>query len=198
METIIEMRRLMPLHDTPSIPQPREVRAGMKGKQSVVTIATAFALAAMLSYSSPAAHAEQAEVLAAPAAEQEPEQQPELKKDKDKRDHHGHHGHHKSGMTRPEFEAYRLQKLREAAAYFGIETEGKDAEQLKKELKVAKEANKEKWEAFIAEHKAKQEEYLRKMAESQGIETEGKTAEQLKQELMERHSTKDMKPYLKK
>ncbi|MFD0960956.1 hypothetical protein [Paenibacillus chungangensis] len=185
----------------------------MTGKRSIVTLATAFALAAMLSYSSPAAHAEQSEVPAAPAVEQDAaqkrnesaghgaKQQPNGSAGQGKQtQQNGGSGEQqpKSGLTRAEFEAYRLQKLREAAAYFGIETEGKNAEQLKKELQAAKEANKEKWEAFKAENRAKHEEYLRKMAESQGIETEGKTAEQLKQELMERHGVKDIRKFMNK
>lgn len=195
METIIEMRRLLPMHNTPPIPQLREVRAVMIGKQSIVTIATAFSLAVMLSGGAPAALAQQAGVPAASVAEQGADQN---RSDGAGHEDHGHHSHHKSGMTRPEFEAYRLQKLREAAAYFGIATDGKDAAQLKQELQVAKEANKEKWEAFKAEHKAKHEKHLREMAEAHGIETEGKTAEQLKQALIERHGGMDMRKFLNK
>lgn len=99
--------------------------------------------------------------------------------------------HHRGGMSREDFEAYRLKRLQEMAVYFGITTEGKSAEQLKKELETAKETNKDKWEAFKAEHHAKRLEHLREIAEKHGIETEGKTAEQLRDELMKVHGGKE-------
>ncbi len=94
---------------------------------------------------------------------------------------------HDGGMTREEFESFRLKKLQEIATYFGINTEGKTAAQLKEEVEAAKTANKEKWEAFKAEHKAERMEHLRRMAEKHGIKTEGKTFEQLREELHKLH-----------
>lgn len=101
------------------------------------------------------------------------------------------HGHHRPHMTKEDFEAYRLKKLQEMANYFGIPTEGKSAQQLKQELAAAKESNKEKWEAFKAEHRAKRLEHLQKLAEKHGIKTEGKTEEQLRDELMKAHGGKE-------
>ena len=105
------------------------------------------------------------------------------------------HMHHKGKMTRKDFEAYRLEKLKEIATYFGIQTEGKTAEQLKKEVEAAKLANKDKWEAFKAEHQAKRLEHLRKIAEEHGIKTEGKTSEQLREELYLLHGGKGKRPH---
>ncbi|MFF2890526.1 hypothetical protein [Paenibacillus sp. NPDC057967] len=99
--------------------------------------------------------------------------------------------HHRGGMSKEQFEAYRLKKLQEMAVYFGISTDGKSADQLKKELLVAKEANKEKWEAFKAEHRAKRLEHLQKIAEKHGIETKGKTEDQLREELEKAHGDKE-------
>ncbi|RJE87698.1 hypothetical protein D3P07_15430 [Paenibacillus sp. 1011MAR3C5] len=99
--------------------------------------------------------------------------------------------HHRGGMSKEQFEAYRLKKLQEMAVYFGITTEGKSADQLKKELLAAKEANKEKWEAFKAEHRAKRLEHLQKVAEKHGIETKGKTEDQLREELEKAHGDKE-------
>lgn len=117
-----------------------------------------------------------------PAAADEPNVQQDGAK-------HGHHGRH---MTKEDFEAYRLKKLQEMANYFGIQTEGKSAQQLKQELAAAKEANKEKWEAFKAEHRAKRLQHLQKLAEKHGIKTDGKTEEQLRDELMKVHGGKEM------
>lgn len=105
------------------------------------------------------------------------------------------HGHHKGKMTRKDFEAYRMERLKEIAAYFGIQTDGKTAEQLKKEVEAAKLANKDKWEAFKAEHKAKRLEHLRKIAEEHGIKTEGKTSKQLREELYRLHGGKGKRPH---
>ncbi|MCA0756751.1 hypothetical protein KP806_16970 [Paenibacillus sp. N4] len=107
----------------------------------------------------------------------------------------GEHRHHKGHMSREEFETFRLEKLKEIAIYFGIKTEGKDAEQLKKEVDAAKAANKEKWETFKAEHKAKRLEQLRKVAEEHGIKTEGKTPRQLREELRSLHGDKGKRPH---
>ncbi|WP_424768820.1 hypothetical protein [Paenibacillus sp. sgz302251] len=103
--------------------------------------------------------------------------------------------HHKGKMTRKDFEAYRLQKLKEIAAYFGIQTDGKSAEQLKKEVEAAKLANKDRWEAFKAEYKVKRLQHLRKIAEEHGIKTEGKTGEQLREELYRLHGSKGKRPH---
>ncbi|WP_419871721.1 hypothetical protein [Candidatus Pristimantibacillus sp. PTI5] len=105
------------------------------------------------------------------------------------------HKHHKGKMTRKDFEAYRLEKLKEIATYFGIQAEGKTAEQLKKEVEAAKLANKEKWEAFKAEHQAKRLEHLRNIAKEHGISTEGKTSEQLREELFQLHGGKGKRPH---
>lgn len=104
------------------------------------------------------------------------------------------HKHHKGQMTHKDFEAYRLNKLKEMATYFGISTDGKSAQQLKKEVEAAKIANKDKWEAFKAEHQAKRLEHLRKVAEEHGIKTEGKTSEQLREELYKLHGGKGKRP----
>ncbi|MDQ8735225.1 hypothetical protein [Paenibacillus sp. LHD-38] len=105
------------------------------------------------------------------------------------------HKHHKGKMTRKDFEAYRLEKLKELATYFGIQAEGKTAEQLKKEVEAAKLANKDKWEAFKAEHQAKRLEHLRNIAKEHGIKTEGKTSEQLREELFQLHGGKGKRPH---
>ncbi|QNK59279.1 hypothetical protein [Paenibacillus sp. PAMC21692] len=102
----------------------------------------------------------------------------------------GEDGHRHGEMSRKEFEAYRLEKLREMAAYFGLKTDGKSADQLKQELKEARKINPEKWEAFKAEHNAKRLERLQEIAKKQGIATEGKTAEQLHKELKNAHGGK--------
>lgn len=102
----------------------------------------------------------------------------------------GEGGHRHGEMSRKEFEAYRLEKLREMAAYFGLKTDGKSADQLKQELKEARKINPEKWEAFKAEHNAKRLDRLREIAKEQGIATEGKTAEQLHKELRAAHGDK--------
>ncbi|MBD2870947.1 hypothetical protein [Paenibacillus arenilitoris] len=107
----------------------------------------------------------------------------------------GDNMHHKGKMTRKDFEAYRLEKLKEIATYFGISTEGKTAEQLKKEVEAAKAANKDKWEAFKAQHQAKRLERLRKIADDHGIKTEGKTADQLRRELFELHGGKEKRKH---
>jgi ERCC4-related helicase len=105
------------------------------------------------------------------------------------------HKHHKGKMTRKDFEAYRLEKLKEMATYFGIQTDGKNAEQLKKEVEAAKLANKDKWEAFKAEHQAKRLEHLRKIAEEHGIKTDGKSSDQLREELYQLHGGKGKRPH---
>lgn len=110
-------------------------------------------------------------------------------------DEKSEHKHHKGQMTRKDFEVYRLEKLKEIAAYFGISTDGKSAQQLKKEVEAAKAANKDKWEAFKAEHQAKRLEHLRKIAEEHGIKTEGKTAGQLREELFKLHGGKGRRPH---
>ncbi|MHA7965850.1 hypothetical protein ACX93W_17150 [Paenibacillus sp. CAU 1782] len=91
--------------------------------------------------------------------------------------------HYRGSMTDSQFEAYRLERMKEMATYFGIETAGKTADQLKVELKAAKEKDSAKWEAFKAQHLAKRLDHLRQLAKERGIETEGKSAEQLHQEL---------------
>jgi len=101
---------------------------------------------------------------------------------------------HKGKMTKEDFEAYRLGKLKEMAVYFGIKAEGKSADQLKQELDAAKLANKEKWEVYKAEQKAKRLEHLRKHAAEHGIETDGKSASQLHEEIHKIHGEKARQP----
>lgn len=103
------------------------------------------------------------------------------------------HKHHQGGMSREKFEAYRLKKLQEMAVYFNIPTEGKTAQQLKHELNIAKETNKEKWEAFKREHEAKRLEHLRRIAQKHGIATDGKSAKQLHEELVKLHGDNEKK-----
>ncbi|WP_090581128.1 hypothetical protein [Paenibacillus sp. OV219] len=86
----------------------------------------------------------------------------------------GEHGHH---------EARKLKHLNEAAAYFGIKTEGKSTEQIIKELKAAREADPAKWDKFKTEMKAKRLVHLQEIAKGLGIKTEGKTAHQLREEI---------------
>ncbi|WP_148505189.1 hypothetical protein [Paenibacillus beijingensis] len=80
-------------------------------------------------------------------------------------------------------EAWRLERLREAASYFGIQSDGKSAEQLKAEIMAMKTKDSAKWEAFKKSMKAKRFERLKQFAASQGISTEGKTEQQLRNEL---------------
>ncbi|MGO4540157.1 hypothetical protein [Paenibacillus sp. 2TAB19] len=108
------------------------------------------------------------------------EQQAQTPGDAKQEHHHGH-------MTRKDFEAHRLERLKEMAQYFGIDTSGKTAQQLKQELEVAKTSNKDKWEAYKAEHKARRLEHLRDIAAKHGIKTDGKSEEQLREELYKLH-----------
>lgn len=91
--------------------------------------------------------------------------------------------HYRGSMTDSQFEAYRLERMKEMATYFGIDTKGKTVDQLKVELKAAKEKDSAKWEAFKEQHMAKRLDHLRQLAKERGIQTEGKSAEQLHQEL---------------
>ncbi|MBW7476448.1 hypothetical protein K0T92_17075 [Paenibacillus oenotherae] len=75
--------------------------------------------------------------------------------------------------------AYRMKRLKEAAQYFGIATEGKSAKQLHKELRAASKADKAKWERFRREQSAKRLARLQSIAAKLGIATQGKTARQL-------------------
>jgi|GEM_PF-1315703 len=91
---------------------------------------------------------------------------------------HGHgpgHGRHD--------ERHQLERLQYIANYFGIATDGKDSKQLLEEIKAAKKANPQKWEAFKAEHRAKFEERLKEAARYFNIPTEGKSVEQLHKEV---------------
>ncbi|AZN43249.1 hypothetical protein [Paenibacillus albus] len=96
--------------------------------------------------------------------------------------HHGK-GDHGKGDHGPNHEARKLKHLNEAAAYFGIKTEGKSTEQIIKELKAARDANPAKWDKFKTEMKAKRLAHLQEMAKGLGIKTEGKTAHQLREEI---------------
>ncbi|MCQ6562624.1 hypothetical protein [Paenibacillus mendelii] len=86
--------------------------------------------------------------------------------------------------------ARKLEHLKEAAAYFGISTEGKTAEQLHEELKAARTKDQAKWERFKAEHKAKHMAKLQETAKSLGISTEGKSHKQLCHEIHEARANK--------
>lgn len=107
-----------------------------------------------------------------PSAAQQQQLQPEAKQE------HGHYG-----MDREEHRAYRLERLKEAAEYFNISTEGKTPAQLHKEVKAARAADKEKWEQFKQEQSGKRLARLQKIASELGIKTEGKTAKQLHAEI---------------
>ncbi|WP_274649120.1 hypothetical protein [Paenibacillus humicola] len=95
----------------------------------------------------------------------------------------GHDWKDDRGHWREHHEARKLKHLKEAAEYFGIATEGKTADQLRTELKAAKEKDAAKWERFKAEHKAKRLERLQTIARKLGISTEGKSAKQLREEI---------------
>jgi len=96
-------------------------------------------------------------------------------------DGHDHRKHGDRGH-----EEYRMKRLTEAAQYFGIETAGKDAKQLKEELQAARKADEAKWKRFEAEQKAKHLARLQTFAKKLGIATEGKDAKQLRKEIRER------------
>jgi hypothetical protein len=110
------------------------------------------------------------------------QRQPDSGKDSGHHHNHSHHGN----------KAHRLERLKEAAEYFGISTEGKTEEQLRHELKEAREKDKAKWERFKAEHKAKRLNRLQEIAAKLGISTEGKSARQLRQEIREACKEKRM------
>ncbi|MBB3112098.1 TPP-dependent indolepyruvate ferredoxin oxidoreductase alpha subunit [Paenibacillus phyllosphaerae] len=80
----------------------------------------------------------------------------------------------------------RSQRLKEAAQYFGIKTEGKTDEQLRDELKKAREADPAKWNKFKAELKAKRLVRLQDEAKRLGIATEGKDAKALHEAIREK------------
>lgn len=101
---------------------------------------------------------------------------------------------YKGKMSKEDFEAYRLSKLQEMAAYFGINIDGKSAEQLKQEVEAAKLADREKWETYKAKQKEKRLQHLRKHAEEHGIETNGKTAGELHEEIKKFHGDKEHRP----
>ncbi|MFF2093707.1 hypothetical protein [Paenibacillus sp. NPDC058174] len=105
---------------------------------------------------------------------------------------HDHH-HHGNPPSAAQIEEHRLAKLRYMAKYFGISTEGKTADQLKNELKAAKVKDKDKWEAFKAEHQAKRLEHLKRVAAEHGISTEGKSADQLLDELRKQRRAEEKK-----
>ncbi|GLX66376.1 hypothetical protein [Paenibacillus glycanilyticus] len=125
-------------------------------------------------------------LLSAPVYAAQPEEKAPAAQDNRMEDG-GKHGHHHDGMLGKNREEHRMEKLRYMADYFGIKTDGKSADQLKKELEAAKQKDKAKWEAFKTEHKAKILEHLREKAKENGIATEGKTAEQLREELHKLH-----------
>ncbi|REE85323.1 hypothetical protein A8990_11252 [Paenibacillus taihuensis] len=96
---------------------------------------------------------------------------------------HWRFSHHGKGDHGANHEARKLKHLNEAAAYFGIKTEGKSTEQIIKELKAAREADPAKWDKFKTEMKAKRLTHLQEVAKGLGIKTEGKTAHQLREEI---------------
>ncbi|WP_341279340.1 hypothetical protein [Paenibacillus sp. FSL H8-0537] len=149
-------------------------------KSKIVRSAAACLLAAAIM--APAAYAAEP---AQPKAEQQPDRLPAAKGHFHE-EHKKHHREHALGH-----EQYRLAKLRYMAEYFGIAVEGKTSEQLKGELKAAKEKDPAKWEAFKAENRAKRLEMLRQAAKEYGLETEGRTAEQLREDIRKFQRSKD-------
>ncbi|MFC4812930.1 hypothetical protein [Paenibacillus sp. GCM10023250] len=99
------------------------------------------------------------------------------------RDHWRFGGGHGHGYKHGDREARKLEFMKDAAQYFGISTEGKSADQLKKEVKAAKDADPAKWDKFIAAKKAQRLTRLQDTAKRLGISTEGKTAKQLHDEI---------------
>lgn len=85
--------------------------------------------------------------------------------------------------AREQHRAFRLQRLKEAAEYFGIATEGKSAKQLHEELRTARHADKAKWERYKAEFRAKRLAHLQKIAAKLGIAVEGKTMRELSRDI---------------
>ena len=86
----------------------------------------------------------------------------------EKNEHHkdkkGYRGH----ITEEQLQKLKLEKAKQLATYFGIKTENKSFEQLKREIEQAKQQNPEKWETFkeqlrqqklqrLKEHEAMQE-----------------------------------------
>ncbi|MFC4100862.1 hypothetical protein [Paenibacillus xanthanilyticus] len=84
-----------------------------------------------------------------------------------------------------EHHRHGAKRLKEAAEYFGIQTEGKTAEQLRDELRKVRQEQPEKWAKFKAEHKAKRLTMLQAEAKRLGIATEGKDLRQLHKEVRE-------------
>ncbi|GGG81653.1 hypothetical protein [Paenibacillus radicis (ex Gao et al. 2016)] len=140
-------------------------------------------------------------VAAAPAYAAQPEDQQSAEKGADAQSHSSshegwksdHEHHHGNPPSAAQIEEHRLAKLRYMAKYFGISTEGKTADQLKNELKAAKVKDKDKWEAFKAEHQAKRLEHLKRVATEHGISTEGKSADQLLDELRKQRRAEEKK-----
>ena len=97
------------------------------------------------------------------------------------------HGDLRHPKGEPHHERYRearkLEMLKDAAAYFGLRSEGKTAEQLRQEVRAAKEKHPEKWASFKAAQHEKQFLRLKEFAAKQGINVQGKSEEQLKNEL---------------
>ncbi|MFC0334333.1 hypothetical protein ACFOLF_11915 [Paenibacillus sepulcri] len=102
-------------------------------------------------------------------------------------------GHDHRKYSESDREKHRMRRLTEAARYFGIETAGKDADQLREELKAARKADEAKWKRFETEQKAKHLAKLQAFAKKLGIATEGKDARQLRQEIRERCKDKHEK-----
>lgn len=84
-----------------------------------------------------------------------------------------------------EHRRHGAKRLKEAAEYFGIKTEGKTAEQLRDELRKVRREQPEKWAKFKAEHKAKRLAMLQAEAKRLGVATEGKDLRQLHKEVRE-------------
>lgn len=94
----------------------------------------------------------------------------------------GHQSKHEH-LSKEEVMQLRLEKMRQLAEHFGIDSEGKSFHQLKQELSEAKQANPDKWQALKNQHHAKKLEKLREYAQTKGISVERKSAEQLRDEI---------------
>ncbi|MCM3749092.1 hypothetical protein M3223_17180 [Paenibacillus pasadenensis] len=84
-------------------------------------------------------------------------------------------------------EAHKRHMLKEAVVFFGIKTDGKNEEQLIREVRAMKEKQPEKWAQFKQVMKEKRLVRLKAFAAAQGIKTEGMNEKQLREELRKLH-----------
>jgi len=174
---IIQMKRDIRFESPFQIECDRRVRRLTMNKRGMMVVAAALVIAAASLWTKPAAAHNWAAGLTAAENDQA------IAFDAVADRINGGPEHYRGSMTDSQFEAYRLERMKEMATYFGIDTTGKTADQLKVELKAAKEKDSAKWEAFKEQHLAKRLDHLRQLAKERGIQTEGKSAEQLHQEL---------------